>query len=275
MTPFLKWPGGKRWLVKKHPEWLNRNGWNRLVEPFLGGGSAYFHLAPARSLIGDTNPDVIDTYIGVRDDPAGVQRHLRLHQRQHSSEYYYNVRAMRPRTPASCAARVIYLNRTCFNGVYRVNRKGEFNVPIGTKTAVVLPTDDFLALAARLRQSTIRLADFEDLVDDAGTGDLIFADPPYTVKHNLNGFVKYNEVMFSWADQVRLAESLAAARNRGAIILVTNAAHESICKLYRDHGFHLKPVERFSSIAATGTDRGKYSELLISCQSLPNNNIAI
>ena len=262
--PFLKWPGGKRWLVHRHAGWLRRPGHKRLIEPFLGGGSAFFHLDPPAALLGDKNPEVIAAYTGVRDNPEGVRRHLLRHQRRHCREHYYKVRAMWPRTPATRAARVIYLNRTCFNGIYRVNLRGVFNVPMGTKTAVVLPTDNFAALAERLRRADLREGDFEPVVAEAGDGDVVYADPPYTVRHNLNGFVKYNEVLFSWDDQVRLARSLAAARDRGATVLATNAAHASVCGLYTAFGFFYKRVYRFSSIAAAGEDRGLYGELLIS-----------
>lgn len=172
LVPFLKWAGGKRWLVQNHPDWLRPTPVRRLIEPFLGGGAAFFHLDPPAALLGDKNPDVLSAYQGIRDDPQGVVRHLRRHHRHHSACYYYSVRAMRPRTHASRAARVIYLNRTCFNGIYRVNLAGVFNVPVGTKKAVILPTDDFPALAERLRRAELRLSDFEPVIAQAGVGEL-------------------------------------------------------------------------------------------------------
>lgn len=267
VIPFLKWPGGKRWLVQSHSDWLRRGVFRRWIEPFLGGGAAFFHLAPSSAILGDINPDVICAYEGVRTDPHGVLRHLRKHHRNHSADYYYKVRASRPRTPATRAARVIYLNRTCFNGIYRVNLRGVFNVPVGTRSAVVLPTDDFAALAERLKRAEVRLSDFQPVIAEAREGDVVYADPPYTVRHNLNGFVKYNEVLFSWEDQVRLVKCLAAARDRGATVLATNAAHPSIRGLYMAFGFCYKCVGRFSSIAADGESRGEYEELLISSRT--------
>ena len=264
--PFLKWPGGKRWLVQRHSSWLERPKYSRLIEPFLGGGSTFFHLNPRRALLGDVNPDVIEAFRGIKDDHNVVRRHLAKHQRRHSKEHYYYVRSMKPRTPATRAARIIYLNRTCFNGIYRVNLRGVFNVPMGSKQTVTLPTDDFEMLASRLANAELHQADFEELVEQAGKGDLVFADPPYTVRHNFNGFVKYNETLFSWDDQVRLAQSLASARDRGAEILVTNAAHNSIRGLYARFGFYFRSVDRYSSIAATGECRGQYGELLISSE---------
>jgi DNA adenine methylase len=161
------------------------------------------------------------------------------------------------------AARVIYLNRTCFNGIYRVNQDGKFNVPKGTRDSILFDTDDFAAAAKLLRRAEIRVADFEELVNEAKRTDLVFADPPYTVRHNLNGFIKYNEKLFSWDDQVRLAAALARARDRGAHIVSTNANHQSVRRLYRSHGFRLKRISRFSSISAAAESRRQFEELLI------------
>ena len=271
--PFLKWPGGKRWLVRDHADWLARPC-ERFVEPFLGGGAAFFHLAPGRAALSDLNPDLMCMYEGVRDRPGEVFALLETHQRAHSKSHYYRVRAEIPakEAPAARAARLIYLNRTCFNGIFRVNRRGVFNVPIGTKTAVVLPTDDFDALSEILSAADLRCCDFETTLAETGRGDLIFADPPYTVRHNCNGFVKYNETLFSWADQVRLARALAAARDRGAVVRATNAAHDSVRGLYSRFGFRHDRVRRYSSMAAAGDRRGRYGELLISSQDRSNGS---
>jgi DNA adenine methylase len=158
---------------------------------------------------------------------------------------------------------MIYLNRTCFNGVYRVNNRGEFNVPRGTKDAVLMDTDDFKAMAERLRSAELRVADFEELVDEAMEGDLVFADPPYTVRHNLNGFVKYNEVLFSWADQERLALALQRAAARGVKVVSTNANHHSVQSLYSSWEFLTRAVSRFSQISAYGPARRQFDELII------------
>lgn len=158
---------------------------------------------------------------------------------------------------------MIYLNRTCFNGIYRVNLQGEFNVPRGSKNNVLLDEDDFEATARLLGRAQIRLADFESLIDEAGDGDLIFADPPYTVRHNFNGFVKYNEKLFSWSDQERLACALLRANVRGAKVVCTNADHASIRQLYKDSGFNLVEVCRFSSVSASAGSRRQFEELVI------------
>lgn len=262
MVPFLKWPGGKRWFIAGYATLLP-TGFDRYVEPFLGGGSVYFHLEPARAILSDTNEELIGTYAAIRDHWPRVESTLRRYHRRHSAEHYYRLRDSNPRGLVRRAARMIYLNRTCFNGIYRVNREGRFNVPKGTKSSVVLATDDFGAAARLLAAADLMTSDFEAVVDGTGGGDFVFADPPYTVRHNNNGFVKYNEKLFSWEDQKRLAEALGRARDRGAMILATNADHVDVRRLYRGLGFSLRSVERFSSIASTAGSRKEFKELVI------------
>jgi DNA adenine methylase len=148
--------------------------------------------------------------------------------------------------------------------MYRVNLAGEFNVPKGGKTAVVMDTDDFAAAANVLRRAEIRVSDFEPLVEEAKAGDLVFADPPYIVGHNNNGFVKYNEKLFKWDDQLRLAEALARARERGVKVVVTNAAHKELEQLYRERHFRIVRVKRYSSISGVSEGRCRFQELIIS-----------
>jgi DNA adenine methylase len=267
MTPFLKWAGGKRWFVYRYAEFLPKK-FNRYIEPFLGGGSMFFHIQPQYALLGDANPDVIIAYKGIRDNWKSLVQQLETHQINHSDQYYYQVRAKMPSGLVEQASRMIYLNRTCFNGIYRVNRNGVFNVPRGSKNNVILSTDDFEAIANLLANADVRCTDFQKLIDEAQEGDLIFADPPYTVRHNINGFVKYNEKLFSWSDQERLAESLVRAKERGAQIVMTNANHASVKELYQDMGFKFITVSRVSTISASAKSRKNFEELVIlSCSS--------
>jgi len=172
------------------------------------------------------------------------------------------MRETRPTSSLQKAARFIYLNRTCWNGLYRVNKKGEFNVPIGTKSKVIMESDNFQEISRMLKNMEIYVSDFEVTIDKATSGDFIFIDPPYTVKHNLNGFLKYNETIFSWEDQVRLQKSVKRAINRGVSVLILNADHNSIIDLYKDTGKMIK-LERASVIAGDSGARGIYSELAI------------
>ena len=262
IVPFLNWAGGKRWFVKKHG-CLFPKEFNRYIEPFLGSGSVYFYLQPEKALLGDMNSDLISAYVGIQKNHIKITKLLKEYQKKHSDEYYYAIRKTIFTDPVEQAARFIYLNRTCFNGIYRVNLKGEFNVPRGTKNSVILSTDDFGSLASLLKNANVITADFEELIDQAMQGDLVFADPPYTVRHNNNGFIKYNEKLFSWDDQVRLSKALTRARKRGAKILSTNANHESVRELYSSEVFHLETVSRYSSISAKNSGRNQFEELII------------
>lgn len=262
MLPFLKWPGGKRWFVTRFADSLPHS-FGRYIEPFLGSGAVFFHLQPERALLGDRNSELIEAYKAMKRDPEGVLAHLRRHQRDHCHEHYYRIRGAVPRTPATRAARFIYLNRTCFNGIYRVNLDGRFNVPIGTKTAVLLETDDFSGVARLLRRAQLRVSDFEPLIDQAVAGDLVFADPPYTVRHNNNGFVKYNEKLFTWDDQIRLAKALTRAADRGVRVVATNAGHKDIRELYQHDLFTHADVTRYSAISSDRASRRSYQELVI------------
>ena len=177
-VPFLKWPGGKRWLVDKHPKLFQRT-FDRYIEPFLGAGSIYFHLAPHRAVLSDLNADLMTAYQGIKERHEAVQRLLEQHHSKHCEDYYYEIRSHTPSSLEERAARLIYLNRTCFNGIYRVNRYGSFNVPIGTRTRVVKDTDDFATIARLLANAELHTNDFETIVDRAQDGDLLFIDPPY------------------------------------------------------------------------------------------------
>lgn len=261
IIPFLKWAGGKRWLASSLVEKIGQPE-GRYIEPFLGGGAVFFTLQPKDALLGDLNSELVDAYTAIQTDWRGVLNRLEQHQAAHSREYYYSTRSTAPTDPLDRAAKFIYLNRTCWNGLYRVNLSGVFNVPIGTKDTVLLETDDFENIARLLNSAEIHAGDFEWLIDQAAEGDVVFADPPYTVRHKFNGFVKYNENLFSWCDQVRLHDSLLRAVNRGARVFVTNADHESIRTLYRNN-FDLTGVERYSSISGKSSTRGTYPELII------------
>ncbi len=265
--PFLKWAGGKRWLMPLAVQ-LRPLGVKRYIEPFLGSGAMFFGLQPESALLSDCNVELIETYQAIAADWRTVVKHLRRHDEAHSAQHYYETRAKRPQTSATRAARFIYLNRTCWNGLYRVNQQGMFNTPIGTKQRAVLDSDDFQAVAEMLKKAQLTAGDFEDQVNAARKGDLIFADPPYTVRHQFNGFVKYNEQYFSWADQERLHAALLRAVSRGATVICTNADHSSLRDLYQEN-FTIIPLKRFSSIAGSGGTRGNYAEIVIVGERIP------
>lgn len=173
VLPFLKWAGGKRWLAG-NSEFKIPEISGRYIEPFLGSGSIFFSMQPKDAILSDVNSELIDTYLALRDEHEKVSRHLKLHAQSHSKSHYYYVRdEMKPRSTAGRAARFLYLNRTCWNGLYRVNLKGKFNVPKGTKSNVILETDDFESVSQTLRKAKLLCCDFEAVVNQAQSSDFI------------------------------------------------------------------------------------------------------
>lgn len=260
MRPFLRWAGGKRWLITTRPVAIPKDG--RYVEPFLGGGAVFFSQEASRALLSDLNPYLINAYRWMKAAPSSLFEKTISHFDSHSSEYYYSVRGELGHLTLDDAAALIYLNRACFNGLFRVNLAGKFNVPIGTKLFPLRDREEFLAWSVKLQSAEILAADFEVIIDGCGSGDFLFVDPPYTVTHNGNGFIEYNEKIFSWDDQVRLAHSLSRAKSRGVEFLLTNADHDNVRALYSD-GYQLESCERGSEMAGKASKRGLITELLV------------
>lgn len=254
--PLLKWAGGKRNLLHSILP-LVPPRFGRYYEPFLGGGALFFALEPEEALLSDKNSDLTHAYLQIRDKPDLVIRALR--RLKNSKRDYYHIRASSPRTDADRAARFIYLITLAFNGIYRVNLNGHFNVPYGYKKHLE-PCDEerIRRASALLRRAVIRDQDFEEALAGAARGDLVYLDPPYTVAHGNNGFVKYNAKIFSWEDQVRLSLVAKKLADKGCTVIVSNADHFSIHKLYK--GFAVKTVERHSIIAASSEFRSQVTE---------------
>lgn len=262
LSPFLKWPGGKRWFAN-HCLGIIPAEYNNYYEPFLGGGAVFFALQPQKAVISDINSELINLYIVMRDKPHELKKLMNQHQCAHCETYYYQVRENSYNTELEKAARFLYLNRTCFNGMYRVNKKGKFNVPIGTKNNCIYDIDLFDEYAQILKEANIFTDDFEKTIAKAQKGDLIFADPPYAVQKYQDGFIKYNDQLFTWNDQERLFICLKEARKRGAIIILTNVNCKEIREMYISGGFFIKDIKRVSTIAGNATKRGVITELLI------------
>ena len=269
-VPFLKWAGGKRWLTASHPH-IFPPEFDRYVEPFLGSAAVFFHLQPASALLSDSNVDLINVYQEIQRNWAKVQKALHRHHARHTSKYYYIERSRSRRAAHELAAQFLYLNRTCWNGLYRVNLKGEFNVPKGTKSSVILDTDNFEQVSRVLKNADLRASDFEPIINSTNENDFVFIDPPYVTRHNLNGFLKYNEKIFTWSDQVRLAKAIERASKRGAKILLTNANHSSVRLLYRDLAARhtMLSLSRSSVLAADAAQRGAVTELVLAINYRP------
>jgi DNA adenine methylase len=260
--PFLKWPGGKRWLSTEIVRLLNGYRFRRYFEPFLGGGAVFFALRPENAILSDINHDLINTYIQVRYRPHALVSMLR--QMPVDGEVYCNVRRDSPKRNMERAVRFLYLNRTAFGGMYRVNQSGLFNVPFGggQRTPAPLWQEHLLIDASRnLKRALLLCADFEEVLAQAGAGDVVYCDPTYTVSHDNNGFIRYNERNFSWSDQERLAASCHRVAGRGATVVLSNAAHDKILELYRS--CEVRTLNRLSVLCPDPEKRGPRKELLV------------
>ena len=264
VEPFIKWPGGKRWFFKQYGHLLPQ-GVTRLIDPFLGGGASLFYLKPNEAVVSDVNQDLINTYQVMRNNYLELAELLLAYQKKHNSQYYYFIRDLyNPINEIDRAARFIYLNRMCYNGMYRVNKKGKFNVPIGTREKCTNDIDMFSIYSTYLQRAEIMTCDFSETLKTAREGDLIFADPPYAYSKANQKFNRYSNQLFSWNDQIRLCDELSEARNRNAAIYAMNAYDEKIIDLYRENGFYLVKVLRYSSVAGNPQNRIIQDELLIS-----------
>lgn len=256
--PLIKWPGGKRALASVILRCFPGK-FRTYYEPFLGGGAVFFALSPSHAVLADTNVALVEAYAQIRDNSIELARVLRSFKNSESD--YYRIRAMSPRTPIRKAARLLYLTRLAFNGIHRVNLRGEFNVPYGYKTHLSTIDEDALyGASSALKGAELRAGDFENTTRSAGDGDVVYFDPPYTVAHQNNGFVKYNERIFSWPDQLRLADYARNLAKRGCSVIVSNADHDSIHNLYK--GFNCQIITRPSVIAASSAYRKTISECI-------------
>jgi DNA adenine methylase len=263
----LKWAGGKRWLAEDLANGLGLHAFAEgLCEPFAGGAALFFATRPRYACLGDANIDLIRTYEAVRAAPRLVA--ASLENLAIGPEEFQSVRAWRPETEPETAARFIYLNRTAFAGLWRVNRRGEFNVPYGCKPGTRLPTVEELEMTSQLLAGVVlRAGDFENVSSSSQAATTYF-DPPYTTAHNSNGFVRYNETIFSWADQGRLARHATALAADRRNVIVSNAWHSEVRELYPQEFFKFYRVARRSNLAARSSSRGRVEELLIVSRNL-------
>jgi DNA adenine methylase len=216
-------------------------------------------LAPRVATIGDSSPELIEVVESVRDEPGAVLAYL--DGLDVSRETFNQIKGTLPTDRSLRAGRFIYLNRTAWNGLYRVNSRGVFNVPYGLpKSPRLIDAGNLLACSRALATAIVRCGDFEHTFSSATIGDLVYLDPPYVTGHSGNGFVDYNENLFSWTDQVRLAAAAERAVSRGATVIVTNADHQAVTDLYRSFDKHV--VKRYSTLAADKTRRTPVTEAI-------------
>jgi DNA adenine methylase len=262
-SPILKWAGGKGALLSQFASHFpTPNRYKRYFEPFLGGAAVFFHLQPAESFLYDLNPQLIEVYSVVRENVEGLISALKIHH--NDRVYFYEVRAQQPTnlTPIQRAARFIFLNRTCYNGLYRVNRQGQFNVPFGKYTNPTICDEKKLRLASScLQQAHLNVADFEAILDIAEKGDLIYFDPPYEPLSPTSNFTSYTSHGFTSADQRRLAEAFHRLADRGCLLMLSNSSAPLIYELYQ--GFHIHEINARRAINSKASGRGVIKELMI------------
>ncbi len=262
--PFLKWAGGKKWLIPHIDNYLPEN-FNRYYEPFLGCGAMFFHLRPQDAFISDNNQKLIHTYLSLRNNHRRVINNLS--EMQYSEDQYYAIRERfnnRRNGYILSSIDFIYLNRTCWNGLYRENRDGGFNVPIGRYVnPKICDEENLINVSNQLNEGDIEImcCDYLEAIEGADEGDFIFFDPPYITGHRNNGFHSYNKKLFSWDDQVRLADVAREMTERGCFVMITNAAHDSLLDLY--DGFEIMPMSRRSLIAGGCPRDERVEEIVI------------
>jgi DNA adenine methylase len=266
--PFLKWAGGKGQLLPEILDAVDQAGpFRTFHEPFVGGGALFFALARAgriggRARLTDANPSLIDAYRGVRDELDAVIGLLQAHTRKHSEEHFYRVRAARPRGLAQRAARVIYLNKTCYNGLFRENSKGEFNTPFGRyKNPRICDEQNLRAVSAALARTELAAEDFTAVLDHAEPGDLVYFDPPYHPVSTTAYFTAYSRGGFGADAQRRLAEVFAELADRGVSVILSNSLTEFTRGLYAS--FPVREVLANRSVNSRIDRRGKVSEVLV------------
>jgi len=267
--PFLKWAGGKTQLLDELRARVALAGpFDRYHEPFLGSGALFFDLYRQNALgrktsfLSDRSERLIEAYTGLRDDVDGVIARLREHAARHSHDYYYEVRAANPEDTAGRAARIIYLNRTCFNGLYRENSRGEFNVPIGDyKNPVICDERNLRAVAHALTRVRIEARPFTGILRRARPDDFVYFDPPYVPLSKTAYFTSYAKDNFGEAEQRELASVFTELAMRGVKALLSNSMTDLVQDLYR--GFPIEAVYANRAINSNAARRGKTAEALI------------
>lgn len=265
LHPFLRWAGGKKWLVQRIKNTLDVNLYSSFHEPFVGGGAMLFNFQPKRAFISDANEQLMLTYEVVRDhieELIGIISGFGINETS-----YYEIRDIRSEDPIIQAARFIYLNQMSYNGIYRVNSKGEYNVPWGKRQNYHFDYDNLRNVSNYLTHVHIRSMDFADSIKSVRRNALVFLDPPYTHSKIDNGFIQYNKKTFTLDDQIRLSKMIDVIKSRGAYYVLTNADHDVIRDVF-DKQDRIIPIIRSSGIGGRNARRGEYEECIFTNTNL-------
>ena len=268
--PFVKWAGGKRQIIDKLKQYVP-DEYNTYYEPFIGGGALLFELAPKNAVINDSNEELMNVYKCLCDEEKFKKMCslLNHYETEHSEDFYYEIRnkdknknTYNRLSDYTKAARTIYLNKACFNGLYRVNKKNEFNVPFGKKTKVnTYEGSNLITVSNYLTMNNIKIlsVDFEEAVKDVKEKDFVYFDPPYDSETST--FNSYTEEGFSKDEQIRLAKVFKELDRKGAFVMLSNHNTSLINDLYKEYNIHL--IEAKRNINSNGKKRGKVEEVII------------
>ncbi|HEM2794989.1 DNA adenine methylase [Streptococcus suis] len=269
LQPFTKWTGGKRQLLPVIKSLMPDN-YNSYFEPFIGGGAVFFELIPKKAIINDFNSELINCYRQIKDNPQKLIELLVEHQKNNSKDYYLELRSVdrddriHAMTDTERAARIMYMLRVDFNGLYRVNSKNQFNVPYGRyKNPKIVDSELILSISQYLNKNNIEIltGDFEKAVEDVGAGDFIYFDPPYIPLSETSAFTSYTHEGFSYEEQVRLRDVFRKLDKKGAYVMLSNSSSPLVEELYK--GFNIHKVEAIRTNGAKASSRGKISEFIV------------
>jgi DNA adenine methylase len=268
--PFVKWVGGKQQLLAQFKAYFPTT-FRRYFEPFVGGGAVFFHLwntgrLPRHAFLFDNNDELVNAYLVVRDKVTELIETLAIHKERHDKKYYYKIRRLDryefELSDVERAARTIYLNRTCYNGLYRVNSKGQFNVPMGSYVNPQILHEDVLrAASAALQGVNIEVTDFRSIVDFAQAKDLFYLDPPYDPLSKTASFTGYTPHSFGEEDQRELARVFALLAEKGAFVMLSNSNTPLVLDLYRE--FRIETVRAKRAVNSDANGRGCIPEVVV------------
>jgi len=266
---FLKWAGGKLQLIEQF-ENLFPLYFRNYYEPFIGSGAVFFYLKsklkPNKVILSDTNEELINCFAVVRDKAPELIEILLSHRKRHSKEYYYEVRGLEydRLDRVSRAARLIYLNKTCFNGLYRVNSKGQFNVPFGEYNNPSIFDRNTLIQASQMLQGVeLRVMTFEKVLHFAGKDDFVYFDPPYIPLSRTSSFTRYSRSNFSTNEHMQLSEVFRILDSRGCFVMLSNSDHSLTRELYRGYEKNIVIVRASRKINSIGSKRGAINEIVV------------
>lgn len=269
--PFVKWVGGKRQLLKQfrdmdlYPPHGFDVSKNTYFEPFVGGGAVFFDLLPKKAILSDSNKDLVITYNVVKNSVDELIKSLKQHK--HEKEYFLKIRAQKVSTLSDIeiASRFIYLNRTCFNGMYRVNSKGEFNVPFGdNKNPLICDEVNLKKVSLALQKVTINHADYRNVLKKAKKGDFVYFDPPYYPINKTSSFTAYTVDSFLDKEQIELRDTFVELSKRGCFVMLSNSDTQFINKIYNGiKGVRINKVQAGRAINSKSSGRGKVTEVLV------------